>query len=71
MTLSIAYMRSYTSTQYFDETWKAEEFGGVEGHWGLFYSKYVTAPASLSHLLTAWTCVFSRTLKDITIPTCS
>ena len=53
MMLSIAYIRAYTSTQYFDETWKAEEFGGVEGHWGLFYSKYVTAPASLSHLLTA------------------
>ena len=27
--------------QYFDETWKDAEFGGVEGHWGLFYSKYV------------------------------
>lgn len=23
----------------FDEVWKLEEFGGVEGYWGLFYSK--------------------------------
>ena len=27
--------------QFFDETWKDQEFGGVEGHWGLFYSKCV------------------------------
>ena len=28
-----------TFIQYFDENWKDAQFGGVEGHWGLFYSK--------------------------------
>ena len=23
----------YFFFEYFDETWKAQEFGGVEGHW--------------------------------------
>ncbi|KAJ6532031.1 glycoside hydrolase family 17 protein [Mycena capillaripes] len=27
----------YFFFEYFDEKWKDEEFGGVEGHWGLFY----------------------------------
>lgn len=27
--------------QYFDEPWKDAQFGGVEGWWGLFHSKYV------------------------------
>jgi len=35
----------------FDEPWKDAQFGGVEGHWGLFNS--------------------DKTLKNITIPTCS
>ncbi|VDB92296.1 unnamed protein product [Peniophora sp. CBMAI 1063] len=38
----------YFFFEYFDETWKAEQYGGVEGHWGLFYSnrtlKEVTIP---------------------------
>ena len=32
----------YFFFEYFDETWKDQEFGGVEGHWGLFYSKCVS-----------------------------
>ncbi|KAI0351693.1 glycoside hydrolase [Trametes cingulata] len=28
----------YFFFEYFDETWKDAQFGGVEGHWGLFYS---------------------------------
>lgn len=31
----------YFFFEYFDETWKDAEFGGVEGWWGLFTSKYV------------------------------
>ncbi|KAJ6513000.1 glycoside hydrolase family 17 protein [Mycena sanguinolenta] len=27
----------YFFFEYFDEQWKDEQFGGVEGHWGLFY----------------------------------
>ncbi|KZV65562.1 glycoside hydrolase family 17 protein [Peniophora sp. CONT] len=38
----------YFFFEYFDEVWKAQEFHGVEGHWGLFYSnrtlKEVTIP---------------------------
>lgn len=26
----------------FDEKWKDDQFGGVEGHWGLFDQQYVT-----------------------------
>ncbi|KAJ3878977.1 glycoside hydrolase family 17 protein [Lentinula edodes] len=28
----------YFFFEYFDETWKTEVYGGVEGYWGLFYS---------------------------------
>jgi len=28
----------YFFFEFFDEPWKAAQFGGVEGHWGLFYS---------------------------------
>ncbi|TBU42763.1 glycoside hydrolase [Dichomitus squalens] len=39
----------YFFFEYFDETWKDQEFGGVEGHWGLFYSnrtlKDITIPS--------------------------
>ncbi|KAH9856667.1 glycoside hydrolase [Lenzites betulinus] len=28
----------YFFFEYFDETWKDEEFGGVEGYWGLFHA---------------------------------
>jgi len=28
----------YYFFEYFDEVWKGEEFGGVEGYWGLFYA---------------------------------
>jgi len=35
----------------FDEVWKDQLYGGVEGHWGLFNT--------------------DKSLKDITIPTCS
>jgi len=28
----------YYFFEYFDEIWKGEEFGGVEGYWGLFYA---------------------------------
>ncbi|KAE9402884.1 glycoside hydrolase [Gymnopus androsaceus JB14] len=28
----------YYFFEYFDEPWKGEQFGGVEGYWGLFYS---------------------------------
>ncbi|KAI0661806.1 glycoside hydrolase [Cubamyces menziesii] len=38
----------YFFFEYFDETWKDVQFGGVEGHWGLFYSnrtlKDITIP---------------------------
>ncbi|KAI0649474.1 glycoside hydrolase [Trametes meyenii] len=38
----------YFFFEYFDETWKDAQFGGVEGHWGLFYSnrtlKDITIP---------------------------
>lgn len=27
------------SPQFFDEKWKDLKYGGVEGHWGLFYQK--------------------------------
>ena len=32
----------YFFFEFFDEKWKDDEFGGVEGHWGLFYQKYVS-----------------------------
>ncbi|KAI1796969.1 glycoside hydrolase superfamily [Ganoderma leucocontextum] len=39
----------YFFFEYFDETWKDTQFGGVEGHWGLFYSnrtlKDITIPS--------------------------
>ena len=38
----------YFFFEYFDETWKDAEFGGVEGHWGLFYSKYVRFSLSMN-----------------------
>ncbi|KAJ6520911.1 glycoside hydrolase family 17 protein [Mycena vulgaris] len=41
----------YFYFELFDEKWKDEEYGGVEGWWGLFYQ--------------------NRTLKSITIPTCT
>jgi exo-beta-1,3-glucanase (GH17 family) len=31
----------YFFFEYFDETWKAQQFGGVEGHWGLFNTECV------------------------------
>ncbi|KAF8206179.1 hypothetical protein K438DRAFT_1816733 [Mycena galopus ATCC 62051] len=38
----------YFFFEYFDEKWKDEQFGGVEGHWGLFYQnrtlKGITIP---------------------------
>lgn len=38
----------YYFFEYFDEPWKGEEFGGVEGYWGLFYAnrtlKGITIP---------------------------
>jgi exo-beta-1,3-glucanase (GH17 family) len=38
----------YFFFEYFDEEWKDIEFGGVEGHWGLFYQnktlKGITIP---------------------------
>ena len=65
----------YFYFEYFDETWKDAQFGGVEGWWGLFNAEYVvyliihpsssqnTDPASCSAL-------HSKTLKNITIPDC-
>ncbi|KAI0303562.1 glycoside hydrolase family 17 protein [Multifurca ochricompacta] len=41
----------YFYFEFFDEVWKDQQFGGVEGWWGLFTS--------------------NKTLKGITIPTCS
>ncbi|KAJ7096514.1 glycoside hydrolase [Mycena belliarum] len=41
----------YFFFEHFDEKWKDDDFGGVEGWWGLFHR--------------------NRTLKSITIPTCS
>ncbi|KAH9945047.1 glycoside hydrolase [Epithele typhae] len=41
----------YFFFEFKDEEWKDKQYGGVEGHWGLFYS--------------------NKTLKDITIPSCS
>ncbi|KAJ7476006.1 glycoside hydrolase family 17 protein [Mycena latifolia] len=41
----------YFFFEYFDEKWKDDDYGGVEGWWGLFHR--------------------NRTLKAITIPTCS
>ncbi|KAJ7170893.1 glycoside hydrolase family 17 protein [Mycena crocata] len=41
----------YFFFEFFDEQWKDDTYGGVEGYWGLFYQ--------------------NRTLKGITIPTCS
>jgi len=39
----------YFFFEYFDETWKAQQFGGVEGHWGLFFAnrtlKDITFPS--------------------------
>lgn len=32
----------YFFFEFFDEQWKDETFGGVEGHWGLFYQKCVS-----------------------------
>jgi hypothetical protein len=32
----------YFFFEFFDEKWKDETFGGVEGHWGLFYQKCVS-----------------------------
>ena len=31
----------YFYFEYFDETWKDAQFGGVEGWWGLFNAEYV------------------------------
>ena len=31
----------YYFFEFFDEKWKDDTFGGVEGHWGLFYQKYI------------------------------
>jgi exo-beta-1,3-glucanase (GH17 family) len=31
----------YFYFEYFDEEWKDQQFGGVEGWWGLFNAKYV------------------------------
>ena len=30
----------------FDEEWKDEKYGGVEGHWGIFNGEYVFRPLS-------------------------
>ena len=38
----------YFFFEYFDETWKDAQFGGVEGHWGLFYSKCVICHSCLA-----------------------
>jgi flavodoxin len=32
----------YYFFEFFDEKWKDDTFGGVEGHWGLFYQKCVS-----------------------------
>ena len=32
----------YFFFEFFDEKWKDDAFGGVEGHWGLFYQKCVS-----------------------------
>jgi len=32
----------YFFFEFFDEKWKDDKFGGVEGHWGLFYQKCVS-----------------------------
>ena len=52
--------------QFTDEKWKDDQFGGVEGHWGLFHQKY----ASCTIERTVLTYPSSRTLKHIEIPDC-
>ncbi len=37
----------YFYFEFFDEKWKDEMYGGVEGYWGLFHQKYVVAVLSL------------------------
>lgn len=76
---------AYFFFEYFDEVWKDEEFGGVEGWWGLFTSKcvvfsiYSFLPVALLLHVTVGSVadgcfiyLFSRTLKEgLTIPDCS
>lgn len=38
----------YFFFEFFDEKWKDDLYGGVEGHWGLFYQKWVSL-LSLNH----------------------
>lgn len=40
----------YFFFEYFDEEWKDIEFGGVEGHWGLFYQKCVRRVPSITSI---------------------
>lgn len=54
------------NVQFTDEKWKDDQFGGVEGHWGLFHQKYVSCTIGGTML----TYSSSRTLKHIEIPDC-
>ncbi len=58
----------YFYFEYFDETWKDAQFGGVEGWWGLFNAEYVPTPSHSFKSLMLSYC--SKTLKNITIPDC-
>jgi hypothetical protein len=57
----------YYFFEFFDEKWKDDLYGGVEGHWGLFYQKFVSRPLHNNRTLTV---SLSKTLKSITIPDC-
>lgn len=53
----------------FDEEWKDLQFGGVEGHWGLFDKQCVLlCPFSVTMLM----CMMmnSRKMKNLKLPTC-
>lgn len=41
----------YFFFEFFDEEWKDQLYGGVEGHWGLFYQKCVVCPLQLRVLI--------------------
>ncbi|CAK5262780.1 unnamed protein product, partial [Mycena citricolor] len=58
----------YFFFEYFDEGWKDAQFGGVEGWWGVFHAKFV-----IPHRATYFSHsrLSSRTMKDVTIPTCT
>ena len=63
---------AHSVAQFFDETWKDIQFGGVEGWWGLFYAKYVSLspPHSPRTPVDSYSPLPRKTLKPITLPDC-